>query len=266
MESSMRLTADIRGLILVLALAALAACAPPEPFEEVGGVGFGSPADFRAQREAELRNGPQPGFGVPVAGAGAPVTQLPTGPGAPLPPEIYAAVAAAEAGTPPLGGAPLNGTLATVPVTDPSVGVAAVDPTAVPVLDPNNTGISDENEFDAVASRETIETDKARIEANKAQYVEIAPTALPERSGNSASPIIEYAINAQNRLGQKVYDRSGLALADHDKACLRYASPAEAQEAFLNSGGPRRDSRNLDPDGDGFACKWDPTPFQKARG
>ena len=259
----MRLTAPI----LALALAAVAACAPPEPFEEVGGVGFGSPADFQAQREAELRNGPQPGFGVPVAGAGAPVTQLPAGPGAPLPPEIYAAVAAAEAGTiPATGTAPLNGTLATVPVTDPSIGVAAVDPAALPAADPNNTGISDENDFGAVASRETIETDKARIEANKAQYVEIAPTALPERTGNATSPIIEYAINAPNRLGQKAYERSGLALADHEKACLRYASPAEAQETFLNSGGPRRDSKNLDPDGDGFACKWDPTPFQKARG
>ncbi len=258
----MRLTAPI----FALALAALAACTQPEPFEEVGGVGFGTAADYQAQREAELRNGPPPGFGVPVAGAGAPVTQVAAAPGAPLPPEIYAAVAAAEAGTLPAGGAPLNGTLATVPVTDPSIGVAAVDPAAVPVVDPNNTGISDENDFGAVASRETIETDKARIEANKAQYVEIAPTALPERTGNAVSPIIEYAINAQNRLGQKAFERSGLALADHDKACLRYASPAEAQETFLNAGGPKRDSKNLDPDGDGFACKWDPTPFQKARG
>jgi hypothetical protein len=254
----MRMTAPI----LALALAGLAACAPPEPFEEVGGVGFGTAADYQAQREAELRNGPQPGFGVPVAGAGAPVTQVPAAPGAPLPPEIYAAVAAAEAGTLPAGGTATQTDLTSLPLGQ----TVTSEMTNLPAVDPNNTGISDENDFGAVASRETIETDKARIEANKAQYVEIAPTALPERSGNAVSPIIEYAINAQNRLGQKAYDRSGLALADHDKACLRYASPAEAQEAFLNAGGPRRDSKNLDPDGDGFACKWDPTPFQKARG
>jgi hypothetical protein len=37
-----------------------------------------------------------------------------------------------------------------------------------------------------------------------------------------------------------------------------------AQEAFLAAGGPERDRNNLDPDGDGFACWWDPEPFRRA--
>ena len=37
---------------------------------------------------------------------------------------------------------------------------------------------------------------------------------------------------------------------------------AVAAEAFLKAGGPQRDSKKLDPDGDGFACGFDPTPFQ----
>ena len=41
-------------------------------------------------------------------------------------------------------------------------------------------------------------------------------------------------------------------------------SDAAAQEAFLKAGGPERDRYGLDPDGDGFACRWDPTPFRAA--
>ena len=45
-------------------------------------------------------------------------------------------------------------------------------------------------------------------------------------------------------------------------ACARYGSPDLAQQAFLAAGGPDRDRRGLDPDGDGFACAWDPRPFR----
>ena len=33
-------------------------------------------------------------------------------------------------------------------------------------------------------------------------------------------------------------------------------------KAFLEAGGPKRDRKGLDPDGDGFACAWDPRPFR----
>jgi hypothetical protein len=32
----------------------------------------------------------------------------------------------------------------------------------------------------------------------------------------------------------------------------------------LANGGPERDKEGLDPDGDGFACGWDPRPFRSA--
>ena len=70
-----------------------------------------------------------------------------------------------------------------------------------------------------------------------------------------------------NRVGQQVYSRSGLtSTARFQRNCARYASPDLAQEAFLAAGGPERDRRGLDPDGDGFACFWDPTPFRMVRG
>jgi hypothetical protein len=261
----------MRLSLVLAALASLAACTPPAPYESVGGVGFDSPADYQARRDAELASGARQagalGSPFPVAGAGAPLTTLPGG-ARPLPPEIYAAVDAAEAGAQPTAG-----TGAAVAV-NPQIANSSLplgqtvtsEMANVPAVDPNNTGISDEQEFSAVSSRETIETDKARIAANRAQYQQVAPAELPQRAGKAASPIIEYAINAQNRLGQSVFSRSSVSLSSHDKSCARYSSPAKAQEAFLDSGGPRRDPKNLDPDGDGFACTWDPTPFQKARG
>lgn len=248
----------------LLAVVLLAACEPPAPVEQ-GGVGFGTYTDFRAQREAELAAGrtsvvpPQTGFAP-----GPVTTYTPPGGASYSPGTTYA-------GTPggitsgPITSGPIGSTPTAAPVaTTAPVATASMAP--LPAADPNNTGISDEQDFAAVSARESIQSDKARIDQNSAQYQEVAPTALPEREGNSASPIIEYAINAPNRLGQPVYQRSSISLANSQKACGRYASPAEAQEAFLKSGGPRRDPKNLDPDGDGFACTWDPTPFQRVRG
>ncbi len=49
------------------------------------------------------------------------------------------------------------------------------------------------------------------------------------------------------------------------RACARYDSQDLAQAEFLASGGPRMDRRGVDPDGDGFACGWDPAPFRTTR-
>ena len=51
----------------------------------------------------------------------------------------------------------------------------------------------------------------------------------------------------------------------HAQACAAFASPDQAQIDFLARGGPERDRKGLDPDGDGFACSWNPAPFRKAR-
>jgi hypothetical protein len=127
-----------------------------------------------------------------------------------------------------------------------------------------NTGISDEQDFNAVSQRETIESDAQRIARNRAQYVVVEPTALPERTGDTGPNIVEYAISTRNQVGEQVYRRSSVRLGSYEAACRRYKSPDLAQEAFLKSGGPNRDPKGLDPDGDGFACAWDPRPFRTA--
>lgn len=162
---------------------------------------------------------------------------------------------------------PANGAAAaTLPGGVPPA--AALPPETVnPEAIYSNSGISDEQDFKAVSERETIESDKARIEANKAKYQQIAPTALPERTGKEqVSPVIAYVLQATNRLGEQVFERSNVSPEAHQKACLKYTTGQEAQEAFLKAGGPKRDPKRLDPDGDGYACDFDPTPFKTAIG
>ena len=44
----------------------------------------------------------------------------------------------------------------------------------------------------------------------------------------------------------------------------RVARVARAQIDFLAKGGPERDRLGVDPDGDGYACAWNPAPFRAA--
>lgn len=125
-------------------------------------------------------------------------------------------------------------------------------------------GVSDEQDFNAVSSRQTIESDKARIEANRAQYQVIQPGALPVRPGDTGPNIAQYAVATNNPVGVALYDRPSFYLVNVKAACPKYPSPDVAQQAFLAAGGPQKDPKGLDPDGDGFACYWDPTPFRAA--
>lgn len=122
-------------------------------------------------------------------------------------------------------------------------------------------GVSDEQDFEAVAARETIESDRARIDRNRAQYQIDQPGALPQRAGVGPS-IVEYALSTQHPVGVKLFQRSPLRLKRIEVACGPYANADLAQEAFLAAGGPNRDRLGVDPDGDGYACGWDPSPYR----
>jgi hypothetical protein len=122
-------------------------------------------------------------------------------------------------------------------------------------------GVSDEQDFEAVAARETIESDRARIERNRAQYQIDQPGALPQREGVGPS-VVEYALATQHPVGVKLFRRSPLRFKKIEVACAPYANDDLAQEAFLAAGGPKRDRMGMDPDGDGFACGWDPSPYR----
>ncbi len=45
--------------------------------------------------------------------------------------------------------------------------------------------------------------------------------------------------------------------------CKKFSNKNAAQIFFLENGGPKNDFHNMDVDGDGFACKWDPAIYRK---
>lgn len=149
---------------------------------------------------------------------------------------------AAETDAPPAGGAATTVTTAAPPGSGGEGG----------------GGISDSQDFGAVTARETIQSDAARLDALRATYAQVPPEALPER-GDSIN-LAAYALSQKHAVGTKVYRRVNIGFS----GCRRFRDdPDAAQRAFLGAGGPQRDRRRLDPDGDGFACGWTPDPYRR---
>jgi len=127
------------------------------------------------------------------------------------------------------------------------------------------TSLSDENDFEAVSIRQSIESDAERLARNSASYEVIEPGALPARGGSKTVNIVEYALSSDNMLGSPVYSRFPIGGQSRFlRNCDKYPSSDMAQLAFLERGGPTRDALGLDPGGGGFACYWDPAPFRQA--
>lgn len=257
------------------ALLLLGACGPRIP-DSGAGVGFDNYASYemeRARREAMLTGpapsvAPAPAFAPAQAAGGISSADL-----------AAAGIGAVPVSSAPIGVASPAGS--TAPASFPSTvpgsgteglrtGVEASPGNAAPVLvgvRGSDGRISDEQDFDAVASRESIESDAARRAAQAAQYQVVQPTALPPPPQDTGPNIVEYALNAPNVRGQAIYSRFIFAREGRMlRNCAQYRSPDEAQRDFLARGGPQRDPLGLDPDGDGFACAWDPAPFRAAVG
>lgn len=254
----------LRTLAVSAGLLALAACVPAPVPDSGRGVGFNDYAEYelqRARREAALRGSGSTAF--PQAAAGAPVTAVQTTPAISSSELAAAGIGGSAATAPAQGGAPLS---ALNPAATRVPGLEA-SPTNPPPVSANNPGISDEQSFDAVASRETIESDAQRRAAQAAARQVIEPSALPVRPSDTGPNIVQYAINAPNVRGEALYSRSVLSgQGRFQRNCASYNTPDDAQRDFLARGGPERDPRGIDPDGDGFACGWDPAPFKLARG
>ena len=182
--------------------------------------------------------------------------------------------APAQVSTAPLGSAEATAaeTTAVLAATRPGAGVAPASgagpvnasPSNPPPPVLNSAGISNENNFDAVSDQRSIESDAARIAANRQQYQVIQPEALPERT-DSGPNIVAFALQTSHPRGTQLYRRSGFNReAKFARACAEFSTPDQAQIDFLARGGPERDRKGLDPDGDGYACTWDPSPFRRA--
>jgi hypothetical protein len=95
-------------------------------------------------------------------------------------------------------------------------------------------------------------------------YEVVAPAPLPTRPASSGPSVVGFALDTTHPVGTTVYSRPNASAERAARACDRYASGDLAQAAFLRTGGPQTDSQGVDPDGDGYACDWDPTPFRNA--
>lgn len=245
----------MRVFLCCAAFLGLVACAPPVP-DSGQGVGFGDYSTYQrqqAEREAMLT-----GTAIPPAGA---VSDEAPGTGRNLP--------QAQAQSVSVVGQSEAERLAADTAAALNSGEAPVQasPSNPPPEAVNAAGISQENNFDNVSNLRTIESDAQRIAQNRAQYQVIQPEALPSRVGASSPNIVDFALSTTNPRGTSLYRRTGLSgQTRYQRNCAKYASPDRAQEEFLARGGPERDRLGIDPDGDGFACDWDPAPFRKVRG
>ncbi|MBR9843992.1 MAG: hypothetical protein GYB25_12595 [Rhodobacteraceae bacterium] len=284
----------MRAILTGCAVLALAACQPAIP-DSAAGVGFDNanlstqPAPSNATVTAALPPAtavsgetldaapvPRVAMAKPVAqSAGAPLAttalaataRKPAPRPAPRPASDVTAVAAAALGTveaeaagePPAPRVRQAGQ----PQTTPDGVVHASPNNPAPVL-MDNPGISDENDFEAVGSRRSIKDDAARLQANRDNYKVIQPTAVPKRTDTGPN-IVAYALSGTHPVGTKAYRRVNLFPKSHyAKTCAGFPSDNDAQAAFLASGGPKRDRKGLDPDGDGYACGWSPEPYRRA--
>ena len=104
------------------------------------------------------------------------------------------------------------------------------------------------------------EADAAALAAAAAQRVVIQPGEMPEVV--AGVNIITYARETTNAVGERVYRRPSIRRTNSASQCRKFASADDAQRNFLANGGPQDDPLNLDPDGDGFACRWSPEAYR----
>ncbi|MFZ1469657.1 MAG: hypothetical protein WAT09_11880 [Paracoccaceae bacterium] len=241
----------IRRSVLPIALL-LAACQPSVP-DSGAGVGF---QDYNSY----IRGAYAP---APGAAAAAPAPKAGFDPASASAAIDRADGRATSAAAPTPAGAPLDGTLPAIrPRGSAPAGIKEESGEMAGIA--GHSSISDEQDFDAVKQRESIESDKERIARNRDQYVVVQPRDLPVRPGETGPNIVVFALATTHAPGTQMYTRRSLVKKDLLVTCAKYGSPDLAQEEFLAKGGPEKDKLGLDPDGDGFACSWDPRPFRTA--
>lgn len=223
-------------LLASLAVACLAACEPTIP-DSAAGVGFGNYHTYT--REQALA-------------AGATPEQLDAAPYIdPAPRQTVKVTATPQ---PPVA--------TTARPADPAAAQLAAETRQVLATRP--AGLSRENDFEAVSATRSIAADAELLQQRRDQFTQVQPTALPSRPDEATPNIVQYALTSSHPKGVKRFKRSPFQFGNLQQKCAEFATANEAQEAFLAAGGPQRDRKGLDPDGDGYVCGWDPAPFRLA--
>jgi hypothetical protein len=85
---------------------------------------------------------------------------------------------------------------------------------------------------------------------------------LPEGMAVLGANVVAFALSTSHPVGQRVWSRFPLRLGRPEVRCQDFRTTDLAQDWFLENEGPERDRAGLDPDGDGFACNWDPERYR----
>ena len=100
-----------------------------------------------------------------------------------------------------------------------------------------------------------------KLESARKQRI-VIETEKPSYSTDTIN-IATFARSTNNKKGESVYARRSFQTFDHWTECAFFNTNENAQRFFLRNGGPTLDLKNLDPDGDGFACAWDPVIYRQ---
>lgn len=248
-------------MVIGTATALLAACGGSAPYSNVidttgRGVGFSDYAQYmRAQEElSRIRRSEATQAGNVQTPAGAPQF-APQRQNSSIGQEAVAAVRGAPATQAPSGAQQF-------PVAQQNTGapLSAVSPSSTGQTQTASAGVSEQQftpqPFGAAQPDRLVERDFV-------PQVQVSDSEMS--TGTNTPNLFVYALSTQHNVGEQRYNRSNpLRWRRSESACAQFGSQDLAQEAFLAAGGPERDTNHLDPDGDGFACWWDPTPFRQA--
>ncbi|MGR3483918.1 MAG: hypothetical protein ACU0BF_01105 [Paracoccaceae bacterium] len=275
--------------LAVVALMGLGACVAPVDqaeiarLEQARAAEAAAEARARAARQAALNapaplpapaqvtSAPLPSGGtasrvpvIDVVGQGQPITDLT--PGAPLPPLDQDLVDTPAALPPTPGAVAPTGDVISLP---PAPGS---DRPLTITLPPSNGlgggggggGSTLDDEAEDASLRTPSATGALPPVFREASVELIAPTALPQRTGAEGPNVVAYALSTSHSVGDAVHRRASILPTEGRaaRACAGFASDDAAQREFLARGGPARDPLTLDPDGDGFACGWNPAVWR----
>ncbi|MCC5956692.1 MAG: hypothetical protein JJU07_11365 [Natronohydrobacter sp.] len=265
------------ALTLAGSITLLVACDTSAPYSNVidttgRGVGFSDYAQYlRAQEELSRirRAEATQARGVQSAPQGAPQFAPQTAQPASAPATIGQQAVAAVRGTPQA--APQS-----FPVAQQQPAALPPAPVAQPQAPVQTAALNSAPQSNAPAPRAAGVSEQAftpqpfgtpqqnrLVERDFVPQVRVSEAELMQ--GTGGPNLFVYALSTQHNVGEARYNRSHpLRWRRWEAACAQYPSQDLAQEAFLAAGGPVNDPNHLDPDGDGFACWWDPAPFRQA--
>ena len=122
-------------------------------------------------------------------------------------------------------------------------------------------GVLDLSQFSQEQQKVEREQAAKRREELKAGRVVLEPNRK-EKIKHQSVNLAVFARSVSNKLGEKIYYRNFIN-SDAGSGCKKFSNKNAAQIFFLENGGPKNDFYNIDTDGDGFACNWDPAIYRK---